>query len=598
MKINFQSIIATSLLFTSISLGVFGQEFTEIRPAKLTPLATLPGLQVGDQLPEALIPTLINYKGKAVHTSDFKEQLLLLDFWSVTCKGCVEAMPKMQALQKQFGNKIRILPVTIEEKGMVAAFWKSNPYTRKLELPSVVEDTVLSGYFRHRYLPHEAWVYKGKVVGITGADYVDAASIQKILDGEPMHWPVKNDYYTFDRKAPLYMRDAAQISPAAPLDYAVVSGYQKGINSDGLSGGFGIVRDPVGKTVRFYLINTALYSAFINLSLGSGTLQKAVKPGRIMTPNQLEWQVTDRNQYEYRGKNISGYQQDWVPLHSVCFESQHPDNGQTDQQVYAKAMNELNQLLGLQVGWQRRREKVYVLMKNSTAAAPKILQKGYAASALVHFFNQQEGHPYVFNEVGGEILLPEELKGVKTVTAIRQLILPYGLDLVEQQREVDKLVFAETAQLIPNAALLQEYQRRESMESGLKAVDSVENTRFLERNKKLAGVVTLPSGLQYKVIKRGSGPRPLEGAKVKVHYTGMQVNRKIFESTLSVGVPKILAISRVIPGWAEALQLMEEGSKWEVYIPASLAYGSRTGGGKFRPNSTLIFELELLQIIP
>lgn len=112
-----------------------------------------------------------------------------------------------------------------------------------------------------------------------------------------------------------------------------------------------------------------------------------------------------------------------------------------------------------------------------------------------------------------------------------------------------------------------------------------------------SGVVTLPSGLQYEVIKEGSGAKPKATDKVKVHYHGTLINGVVFDSSVERGTPAEFPLNAVIPGWTEILQLMPIGSKWRVVIPSELAYGSRGAGDVIRPNMTLIFEIELLDII-
>jgi len=118
---------------------------------------------------------------------------------------------------------------------------------------------------------------------------------------------------------------------------------------------------------------------------------------------------------------------------------------------------------------------------------------------------------------------------------------------------------------------------------------------FLEENKKKDGVVTLPSGLQYKVLTEGSGKMPKATDSVTVHYRGTLIDGKEFDSSYKRGQPATFQVGKVIRGWTEALQLMKEGSKWELFIPPQLAYGDR-GTGSIPPNSTLIFEVELISV--
>lgn len=124
-----------------------------------------------------------------------------------------------------------------------------------------------------------------------------------------------------------------------------------------------------------------------------------------------------------------------------------------------------------------------------------------------------------------------------------------------------------------------------------------EGNAFLENNKKREGVVTTEDGLQYEVITEGTGPKPTADDRVKVHYTGTLIDGTVFDSSVQRGEPAVFGVSQVIPGWTEALELMPVGSKWKIYIPANLGYGERGAGAKIGPNSVLIFEVELLEIV-
>lgn len=119
---------------------------------------------------------------------------------------------------------------------------------------------------------------------------------------------------------------------------------------------------------------------------------------------------------------------------------------------------------------------------------------------------------------------------------------------------------------------------------------------FLEANKQKPGVVTLPSGLQYEVITEGSGIKPLARNKVTCHYHGTLIDGTVFDSSVKRGQPATFPLNMVIKGWTEGLQLMSVGSKWRFFIPPQLAYGDRQTGAQIGPNSTLIFEVELLEV--
>ncbi|ACV68616.1 FKBP-type peptidyl-prolyl cis-trans isomerase [Desulfohalobium retbaense] len=141
--------------------------------------------------------------------------------------------------------------------------------------------------------------------------------------------------------------------------------------------------------------------------------------------------------------------------------------------------------------------------------------------------------------------------------------------------------------------LLQEQQKKQQ-ETAAKNAEA--GRAFLEANKAKEGVQTTESGLQYKVVEKGDGPQPDADDVVTVHYTGKLVNGTVFDSSRERGKPATFPVNGVIPGWTEALQMMHEGAQWQVVLPADLAYGARQAGPQIGPNSTLVFDVELLEV--
>jgi len=141
-----------------------------------------------------------------------------------------------------------------------------------------------------------------------------------------------------------------------------------------------------------------------------------------------------------------------------------------------------------------------------------------------------------------------------------------------------------------------EFQEKQSKEQFKDYI--AENKTFLVDNSKKDSVVTLPSGLQYVILKEGNGNKPTMNDRVKVHYTGKLIDGTVFDSSYPRNEPAEFNVGQVIPGWTEALQLMPVGSSWRVFIPENLAYGSQSPQGSvIKPYSTLIFEVELLEIL-
>jgi len=141
---------------------------------------------------------------------------------------------------------------------------------------------------------------------------------------------------------------------------------------------------------------------------------------------------------------------------------------------------------------------------------------------------------------------------------------------------------------------IQKQQQEKTQQAA--AANKTEGEAFLAANKSKDGVVTLPSGLQYKILTAGAGPKPTASDSVKCNYRGTLIDGKEFDSSYKRGQPATFEVGQVIKGWTEALQLMPVGSKWQIFVPSSLGYGERGAGAEIGPNATLIFEVELLSI--
>ena len=175
--------------------------------------------------------------------------------------------------------------------------------------------------------------------------------------------------------------------------------------------------------------------------------------------------------------------------------------------------------------------------------------------------------------------------------------LGFADGLAGKEPALSEQVIAETvAAFQAEMTAKQADQQKEAEEAMALAAEGnlKEGTEFLSANGAKEGVVTTESGLQYKIITEGSGAVPTVDSVVEVHYAGRLIDGTEFDSSIKRGVPAQFGVTQVIAGWTEALQLMPEGSKWELYIPAELAYGPG-GTGPIGPNQTLIFEVELLK---
>ncbi|MCO5231148.1 MAG: FKBP-type peptidyl-prolyl cis-trans isomerase [Chitinophagales bacterium] len=209
----------------------------------------------------------------------------------------------------------------------------------------------------------------------------------------------------------------------------------------------------------------------------------------------------------------------------------------------------------------------------------------YKKPAKVKLTNAKDSLSYF---IGGSMVKGYKMNGIDTNINIEALVA--GI----QNEFLNKFEFTDEQM----QAFFEEFQRKEfeKMQGETAAKGpSEEEKAFLEENGKKPGVITTPSGLQYEVIKEGTGPKPTAENEVEVHYVGTLLNGQEFDSSIKRGESAKFQLGQVIPGWVEGIQLMNVGSKYKFYIPSNLAYGANGApGGGIGPNETLVFDVELL----
>jgi len=214
-----------------------------------------------------------------------------------------------------------------------------------------------------------------------------------------------------------------------------------------------------------------------------------------------------------------------------------------------------------------------------------------AGSADIKLESQEQKVSYIIAEDMANRLKSQEVALDPKIVAMALNDVASGREsrLSEEEKQEVIKVFQESMQAKQKELMAkQEAEFKASADKNLE-----EGKKFLEENAKKEGVQTTDSGLQYKVITEGSGASPTESSVVEVDYKGTLIDGTEFDSSYKNGQPVQFPVNGVIKGWTEALQLMKEGAKWELYIPSDLAYGPGGAGGLIGPNSTLIFEVEL-----
>jgi len=284
-----------------------------------------PGLKIGDQVPDIIIKHLINSPTPSAKISDFKAKLLIIDFWATSCGSCIENLPHLNSLQSDFKESVQILPVSYESQERIAKFFKTNTNVKGINLPIVAADIALQKLFPHQLLPHVIWIYKGKYIQQTDAEYVTAPNIQQILNQQQTHWDQKEDIKDFNYNQPLLpIISNKQLASLKPIYSAVLTGYIPGLPLVS-----GTTIDSITKNKRYYIINHSLLHLYA-LALNSKLPLMA---------NRRIIQVTDGAQFIY--DKSKGYYAEWQKKNTFTYEAQF-DNNTSTQAIKAALKNTLD----------------------------------------------------------------------------------------------------------------------------------------------------------------------------------------------------------------------------------------------------------------
>lgn len=420
----------------------------EAQPPKegqiISNIDTVKNLNVGDAVPDIFIAKMLNQKERSGYISAYKDALLILDFWTTGCSACIAAFPKMDSLQNEFRDKIKILAVTFEQENHVKTFFRNNKYGKATLLPSVVEDKVLNRWFKHWAIPHEVWIYKGKVIALTSDEYVTSKNIRFILNGNIPNWPIKNDFQKIDEDKLLINAESSKT-----ISYTAITPFKEGVHDKKISSSL----DSVTKIRRNYFLNLAILPAYKILWNYLVNI-----PFSARSPNRLILNVKDRGKYVFDPDSET--KEEWNRKNQYCYESITPDDkGRDIKEQYRLIISDLNRLFGLDAHWEKRRVNCLVLIR--TSSEDKIRSKGgqpivsldkaikelrnTSVNNLVYALNNYEGNPPVFDETGYKDPVDIKLNGIHltNIQEVRSVLQSYGLDLKEEQRELDMFVVIE-----------------------------------------------------------------------------------------------------------------------------------------------------------
>ena len=377
-------------------------------------------LKVGNDYSYKNQVKVINSIENVVKLKEFEDRLLILDFFATSCGSCIEAIPKYNELQIQFGSSIQILPVTGEKMERVQTFFNKNATVQANKLPIAFGDIELKQFFPHQGVPHVVWIYKGQVKAITAGDMVTERYIKEILnDQDVSNWPQKDDYY--NTNVSLRESTADYNISSAILPY--INGAKLSYSIDTLSTGF----------IRDRMVNVPLVTAYV---YAFSTISELP----LMKKERIILEVDDRFSFE---KPDSVVQSIWEQEHAISYESILPVE-LPEKERMKRIVADLNNKLGLCARLEERSAQVWIVQGIDAEKIVKQDEKQGTQPLALKLGLLEVMHPsippLILEEVDPEVLV--SIKGSDNFEVLKEQFLKNGLDLLKGSRKIQTLVIS------------------------------------------------------------------------------------------------------------------------------------------------------------
>jgi thiol-disulfide isomerase/thioredoxin len=411
-------------------------------------------LRIGDKVPEVMINKLMNYPGEQLRLSELEGKVTIIDFWGTTCSSCIGALPKLQQMQDQFPNQVRVLTVTqYDEAEKVAKTFERFRDLKDFSLPVVLDGNQLGALFPHEIISHVVWInQQGTVVAYTGTDYVTADNIRLVLNGVIPDWPVKQDFFSYDYAKPLLSLTQPNPYSAPSVYYSSFTGYIEGVSATNRR-----IVDSGNNTITWNRFNASL------LSYCAASLRETSVFGGNIDPKKLILEVKNKERFIFSGP----FYRDWQAKNTFSYSVTLPLT-LSEKEARSFIHQDLKRwlaLLGISVTKQMDSINVLVL-KKIPGQQQKLHTKGGAAFFglyeegpekkltnspfsyfTAHLNNQVQHIPWVIDETGIDPDLKVDMLinvgSLQDVEGLRQAIKKYGLDLQLTKRIMEVYVIKE-----------------------------------------------------------------------------------------------------------------------------------------------------------
>ncbi|RYE50330.1 MAG: hypothetical protein EOP48_19965, partial [Sphingobacteriales bacterium] len=380
-------------------------------------------LSIGDALPNVELQRILNFDKTQINTAELKNKSILFDFGTTNCSPCMDALVILDSLQKVFKSDIQIFMVTPQKTSVVERFLKNRK--GRLGIPIIVEDTLLSTYFKWRATPHEVWIDRNKrVKAYTDHHYITHKNLDSLIKGFDLNWPVKWDFER-DYREPLLQFNAKldpRSYPERILYRALFSNHMPGIQSS-----YAVIPDTTRRMVVVSMINLSIAEMYFRIL---GKTWNYSPP-----PSQVFLKVKDPKKVYFDAS--FGYKALWKNNHTYCYEGSFPAE-LSDQKRIQKILNDLNDYLGMQVKVEKRNVSCLLLKRlDHSTKLPSQASVNNGDISIDHFvfsMNRIFNNPPIIDETQ----IPKEVKSKIRLTTIPSAIM--NLDSVNNVLEKDGLI--------------------------------------------------------------------------------------------------------------------------------------------------------------
>ncbi|MEN5055154.1 TlpA family protein disulfide reductase [Sphingobacterium kitahiroshimense] len=383
-------------------------------------------LKIGQVMPDIPVQPVINYKQSNIDINSFRDKVVILDFFDTFCVNCISAMPKLQKLQNELGDKLQVILVTWQDQKTIEKFYQTNSFLKenKVKMPTIYSADLLRSYFPHIGVPHTAWLYRNKVQAITYSDFTKAENITALYTNGTIQLPEKSDFNDGLNSV------VNVVSKDKDIGSVRITGYQDGVERTGIQ----INVDSITGLQRTTFYNMDILGAY------TAAWSKIKKPTFLLKDERIIWKVQDSSRYKYF-KGEEGVNE-WLLKNGITYE-RYDKIKMSDSLQSQIMLNDLNAFLGLKVYWTTKVLPCLVIkqLKNKHKDPKSMKSEGgiEGTDVLAFMIDYQGNYPPVVDEVDGKMNI--QIDDYSSLEKLNQQLKVYDLVIIKEKRPIEVLLF-------------------------------------------------------------------------------------------------------------------------------------------------------------